>query len=378
MAAPNADRDAYVSEDPSCISCDSGYVTGDSATEEDCNVDANAHAHPSGFAATTHGNEQTSRSISRSRMVERTRILSRIPVYFRRIQTRSTTTPSNELYDRAISDVRRALSHPMLSSSSQIAYNGILNALFALRDAAHIPLPLQEIVPCDNCRPVYGPQPRPLGEAAIRQNARARTRRAYTTTLKHIRYQFPHAPDYAALPIRYSHPYDDLLGSRSLDDGTAAAYAERDGEMATYALRFCKARHNGYLFGKGRLHITTEDKSLVEARQSRTLAGLSTQDLDDEITHRVQQDPDSWGTSKFLLTVENALTWYAKIQVGSANMYAKLSGPRLTLTNNLKLFVAAIRKYSDGHTRKTLVMDVVKTKSNCHSSKISTMPHMRF
>jgi hypothetical protein len=326
MAAEITDRDAYISENPNYISCDSGYVTDESTTEEDSNIDATAHAHPVGSATATRGNEQMSGIISRRRMLEGGRILSRIPASIRRTQAHSNTTSLNELYDRSISDIRRALNLPTLSPSQQIAFNSILNALFALRDAAHSPLPLQENAPRNNSRPVYGPQPRPLSTAAIRQNARAWTRRLHTATLGQNGYQFPLVPVYTAPPIRYSHPYDDLLGSRSLDDGTAGAHAERNGHAATYAIRFSEVCHNGHSFGKCHLHITTEDRNLVEARQARALAGLSTQDMDGEIAYRVLRDIDAWGTCRSSLNVRYTLIWYAETQVGSAHMYAKLSG----------------------------------------------------
>jgi hypothetical protein len=147
------------------------------------------------------------------------------------------------------------------------------------------------------------------------QNARARTRRAYTASLGQNGYQFPHAPVYTAPPIRYSHPYDDLLGSRSLGDGTAAAYAERDGDTATYAIRFSEARHNGYKFGKGHLYHTTEDRNLVEARQARALAGLSTHDMDGEIVYRVLSDVDAWGTCRRSLNVRYTLIGTPKLRL---------------------------------------------------------------
>jgi hypothetical protein len=294
MASQSTNRDAYDSEDPSYIYCDSGYVTNESATE-DCNINATAHFHPIDSAATTNGNEQMSRTISRRCMIEGGRILPRAPVPVRRIEAHHTTTPSNELHDRAISDVRRTLSLPTLPPSQQIGFKSILNALFALRDAAY--------------------RPRPLSEAAIRQNARARTRRAYTASLGQNGYQFPHAPVYTAPPIRYSHPYDDLLGSRSLGDGTAAAYAERDGDTATYAIRFSEARHNGYKFGKGHLYHTTEDRNLVEARQARALAGLSTHDMDGEIVYRVLSDVDAWGTCRRSLNVRYTLIGTPKLRL---------------------------------------------------------------
>jgi hypothetical protein len=85
------------------------------------------------------------------------------------------------------------------------------------------------------------------------------------------------------------------MGIRSIQDGTPAANAEKDGVIAIYAIRFTRQIHNGLKFGRGHLHITTENRHLVEARQARTLAGLTTEAIDGEITYRVLRDFDSWG-----------------------------------------------------------------------------------
>ncbi|KAH8712191.1 hypothetical protein GQ44DRAFT_713751 [Phaeosphaeriaceae sp. PMI808] len=53
--------------------------------------------------------------------------------------------------------------------------------------------------------------------------------------------------------------------------------------------------HNTLTFRRGHLHITTIDRHLIEVRQARSLASLSTNALDEEITYRVLREWDSWG-----------------------------------------------------------------------------------
>jgi hypothetical protein len=294
MAPQDPDSNAYAPEDRDSDSSDSGYGSNENATEESRSIDVAPCANPVRSTTATPDDEH------------RQRTRSRIPLPTRQqIQAHNTTTPSRTRHDEAIGAIRRVLNWPLLSPSPQRVYSSILNSLLVLRDDARSPLPLRQIATRDTRRPVYGPQPRPLSEAAIRQNARARTRRAYIESLGHSGYRFLHAPVYTDQPIRYSHPYDDLLGYRSLDDGTAAAYAERDGDTATYAIRFDKLRHNGYNFRSGHVYITTEDRNLVEARQARALAGLSTKEMDTEITWRVLDDSYSWGTSIYSLKLSH-------------------------------------------------------------------------
>jgi hypothetical protein len=201
---------------------------------------------------------------------------SRITLYTLRAPADSTANHFNTLHDQVIDNVRRALNLPTLSPTQQILLNRVIRSFLTLRETIQSRLlqHAQGDLSPHNARPIYD-LPSLNNEIAIRQHTLV---------------------DPVPL-IRYSNAYDDLLGSRSSDDGTAAAYAERDGDDAAYAIRFSNTHHNGLGFQQGHLHITTEDRNLVEARQARSLAGLTTQDMDEEIAYRMQRDSDSWGTS---------------------------------------------------------------------------------
>ncbi|KAH4607333.1 hypothetical protein HBH82_090470 [Parastagonospora nodorum] len=145
-------------------------------------------------------------------------------------------------------------------------------------------------------QPVYGPRPRPLPRAAIFQNVDARIQHLLETGgFRDARRVSVSSPERKTEPIRYDDAYDNMLGTRSADDGSAAAYAYRDGAEATNELRFRQGFHNGLPFGRAHAYITTLDRNLVEARQARHLAGLSTRSMDIEIATRAVRDTDSWG-----------------------------------------------------------------------------------
>jgi len=148
----------------------------------------------------------------------------------------------------------------------------------------------------DAPQPIYGPRPRPLPQAAVFQNLNSRVKRLLVAIGVRDRYHVNQPPPVGITePIRYDDAYDNMLGTRSIDDGTAAAYAYRDGAEATNELRFRQGWHNGLPFGQDHGHITTLDRYLVEARQARRLAGLSTRAMDVEIAIRAVRDTNSWG-----------------------------------------------------------------------------------
>lgn len=144
--------------------------------------------------------------------------------------------------------------------------------------------------------PVYGPRPRPLPRAAIFQNLNACIEQLLVAEgVRDACHLSLPSPGSTTEPIRYDDAYDNMLGTRSADDGTAAAYAYRDGAEATNELRFRQGWHNGLALGHEHEHITTLDRNLVEARQVRRLAGLPTRAMDVEIAIRAVRDTDSWG-----------------------------------------------------------------------------------
>jgi hypothetical protein len=220
-------------------------------------------------------------------------------------------------YDRHIQNVRNILARPDHMAPDQQRYlTRCLSTLYSLRRAAQstqLPTITEEVPP-----PVYGPHPRPLSAAAMRQNAQARKSRERTAFYAKAGYTFPNAPVYKPAPIRYHDAYDDLLGYRYLDDQTPAAYAERGGDEAVNAIRFSRSAHMGLGFGRGHLHITTEDRNLVEGRQARWLAGLSTGDMDGEIAYRVLRDMDLWG---WLGRCVGETEWTKRARCYCENMY---------------------------------------------------------
>jgi hypothetical protein len=150
------------------------------------------------------------------------------------------------------------------------------------------------------------PDPLTRNETAIRQTGRTSTQEDLVAPRRRDGYQSPHTDlkrDRLTVdrPIRYSDAYDDLMGFRSADDGSATAYAERYGDEAVNNIQFSDTRHNGLYLGQDHSYITTQNRNLVEARQARALAGLPTQAMDEEITYRMLRDPDSWGTSMYFL-----------------------------------------------------------------------------
>jgi hypothetical protein len=191
--------------------------------------------------------------------------------------------------------VQCALGQPSVSPTQQRFLNSLLNSLSILRQTISGVWPLCSSVSQYTWFSDHLTTHRSLSAAAIRQNERARIRRTIMGVLQSTGCSYSQTSDSRPFPIRYNDAYDDLVGIRSLDDGTPGAYAERDGYDSTYRILFTDRQHNGLSFQRGHLHITTSDRNLVETQQARTLAGLQTQDIDEELAYRVIREPYTWG-----------------------------------------------------------------------------------
>jgi hypothetical protein len=293
MASPSPNRNDQVAEGTLYISIDSDCDTHKINGKEDRGDEADLYTADVNLIAAD--NDTTCQSRARTSR-EATRSLVAI--------TRDETREQNELdslitfCDQMIRNVRHALAEPAyMTPNHQRHLNNRLASLLSLRRAALISLAegIQECASQHERLNSYGPHRRPLCEAAIEQNLRARRRREYLASLTRGDFEFPHTPTFTTHPVRYNDTYNDLIGTRSCDDGSAAAYVERDGEVDTYAVRFTRQVHNGLRFQQGHLHITTENRHLIEARQARMLASLTTEAMDEEIAYRVLRDSDAWG-----------------------------------------------------------------------------------
>jgi hypothetical protein len=206
-------------------------------------------------------------------------------------------TTSLAIHDELLQDALATLEHPEVTLDQRRLLCTVMSTAMALREEARCSMPdriIQDIVSQRIARPMY--QGRPLTDAAIRQNAQARARSLYVSALAADGLDFPCEPlNNATRPIRYSDAYDDLIGTRSLTDGTAAAYAETYGDFAASARRHNRYTHNGLKFGQRHLHITVKNRHLIEIRQARALARLPTEDIDREIVGRVVRKPKDWG-----------------------------------------------------------------------------------
>jgi hypothetical protein len=296
MASRNHDEEDHTLDD-------SGYISNYRDYESDQQVSRQiSRTHTPGgieigIVSIINTNSSCLRPATRrSHLVGTNPLRSRIPV------TTNTTTPcytdhiSVARYDGMLLEVRCALSRPSLTARQQTQLCDMMGSLERIREAAQNALSgIDDLVLQNSSPPVYGPRLRPLSEAAVTQNVQAQTRRSYATSLIRQGHCFPHTPVYTSYPVRYNDAYDDIMGTRFLDDGSPAVYAKRDGRECTYALRFAQEYHNGLKKKRAHLHITTDDRNLVEARQARALVGLSTKDMDDEITYRVLRNMNSWG-----------------------------------------------------------------------------------
>lgn len=276
---------------------DSGYESGDN--DDDCYQNARddpdtrmPHNMSAAGGTLTSGDcVRQYRAAIRAMVLAAIPRSSRIPIHVTRARNQNTADRRSTPFDSIIQLVRNALDHPELSVFQQRVLCRALDRFEILQQANRYIQP-QHVQPRTAPLPVYGPQPRPLSEAAIRQNTIARERAA---ALQRSGRQRNCRPADSDPPIRYNHAYDDLLGTRSLDDGSVLSYAIRHGEEYTYNARYTQINHNGYQFQRGHQYITSDDRYLVEIRQARSLAGLSTEGLDEELHYRVICDPDSWG-----------------------------------------------------------------------------------
>jgi hypothetical protein len=211
--------------------------------------------------------------------------------------THETTSVIDSDLDHLTLCVHRALGQPSMSPTQQRFLNSLLNSLSIVRRTSprFRPLCSSELVSQYTRSSDHRTTHPSLSAAAIRQNEQAHNRRTIMGALQSIGCSFPQTSDSQLFPIRYNNAYDDLIGIRSLDDGTPGAYAERDGYEFTYSILFTDRKHNGLSFQLGHLHITTSDRNLVEAQQARALAGLQTQDIDEELAYRVIREPNMWG-----------------------------------------------------------------------------------
>ncbi|KAF1917914.1 hypothetical protein BDU57DRAFT_180806 [Ampelomyces quisqualis] len=219
---------------------------------------------------------------------------SRIPFHATTSRNESSTDARSTSVDRIIHQVRNTIDRPELSVTQQRSLCRSLDQLAVLQQAARN-VQLQHVQPRAVPPPEYGPQPRPLSEAAIRQNMTARERAAHSAALQRSGHPVNLRPADADPLIRYNDAYDDLIGTRSLYGGSVLASAIRDGDDVTYARRYAQNCHNGLQYQRGHQHITSENRYLVEIRQARWLAGLPTVELDAELTYRIICEPDAWG-----------------------------------------------------------------------------------
>jgi hypothetical protein len=212
--------------------------------------------------------------------------------------TDETMSIFDEDFESLIIYIQDALVRPSLSPTLMENFSNALVSLRTIRQiASRFRVPYSpELASQHASSSVYHTQSPPLGSAAIRQNERARIRREVISVIRSHYIIYSPMLAYPPLPIRYNNPYDDLIGIRSLDDGTIGAYAKRDSHDSAYRMIFTDWRHNGLYFRRGHMHITTADRNLVEVRQARLLAGLQTQEMDEEIAYRVVQGPKMWGT----------------------------------------------------------------------------------
>jgi hypothetical protein len=209
---------------------------------------------------------------------------------FRNNATEVRITP----FDRMIHQVRNTLDRSGPSVTQQRSLCRSLDRLAVLQQASRY-VPPQHVQLRDAPPSEYGPQALPLSEAAIRQNTIAQERATHSAALQRSGRQVNLRTADADPPIRYADAYNDLIGTRSLDDGSVLACAIRDGVGITYAMRYAQHCHNGLQYHRGHLHITSDNRHLIEIRQARWLAGLPTEEMDEELTYRVTCEPDTWG-----------------------------------------------------------------------------------
>ncbi|KAF2028558.1 hypothetical protein EK21DRAFT_113725 [Setomelanomma holmii] len=96
-------------------------------------------------------------------------------------------------------------------------------------------------------------------------------------------------------PVRHGDAYDNFTEGRSRRYLSSSAYAFADAFFGGRSSRRSRPRHNNLRLRRGHAYINMGDRQLIEARQARALAGLSTMEMDEEITYRATRDRDDWG-----------------------------------------------------------------------------------
>lgn len=163
-------------------------------------------------------------------------------------------------------------------------------------------------------RPLHVPQPRAHSRAAMLQNVRSRIDRALDRA-------WNTGETGSALPTRFAHPYDELLGFRLVNDETSSYI--KSSLAGVHHGRFISEWDMNLVFRCRHSYITTEDRNLVEARQARALAGLTTQDMDREIGRRAQVDRGSWGLSRPITSYEKLMLTYRRLSRLACTLFAR-------------------------------------------------------
>lgn len=134
-----------------------------------------------------------------------------------------------------------------------------------------------------------------MSEAALRQNAEA----LYNRKLDEVAAVLGEAKaidiSKTPEPVLYGDVYNNLFGTRSLDDDCHISYARRHGSAFAAEFQHHHDLHNGHENRRNHNYTNLCDRNLVETRQGRVLAGLSTYSLDQEICRRVVGYPMQWG-----------------------------------------------------------------------------------
>lgn len=142
---------------------------------------------------------------------------------------------------------------------------------------------------------IHGPWNRPLNDAAMQQNAEARYNRKLEEVAIALGEYMPQDVRLTPDLVRHGDTYSDLFGTRSLEDDCLVSYARRHGSDFVADFEALHNLHNGHEYRGNHRYTNTSNRNLVEIRQARALAGLSTQRMDEEILRRVGGYPMQWG-----------------------------------------------------------------------------------
>jgi len=186
-------------------------------------------------------------------------------------------------HEQLIRDIIHTLNHPDISDDQQRLLCAVMTIAMQLRDAAQCSARnqlIQRVTSRRPTHPVFGPQRRPLSEAATRQNAQARARREYISALAEDGLKFSPKRSDSARPIRYGDAFNDLLGPQSIPEEHIASFAETWGNDTVIRLAIGRHTYHGPWARNGHAYVTTGNRHLIEVRQARALAGLSAADID--------------------------------------------------------------------------------------------------